>query len=213
MVEDEQVQKYNEQANLEELIRKQQESNQGLKEQILSQDKYIQEIMNSLLQIRRKTETMQHPETGEVYLQTFIKLEDGSGRWRKPSNLSNEQMKQLKTGGIINEEGAKFIVGHLQALTNNNIALSNLTNDQINKICRDAELGLRDYLTNNREDFAINSPDAQKEIISGIVRPNMTANFSKAKNGQFVTEILREIRMVGSMDDEEEDEGFMAKIG
>jgi hypothetical protein len=211
-MEDETVKQYNEQANLEELIRKQQESNQGLKEQILSQDKYLQEIMNSLLQIRRKTEPMEHPETGEVYLQTFIKLEDGSGRWRKPSNLSKDQMKELKSGGIINEEGAKFIIGHLQALTNNNIALSNMSQSQINKICRDAELSLRDYLTNQREDFGITSTDAQKEIISGIVRPNMTANFSKAKNGQFVTEILREIRMVGSMDDEEEDEGVIASL-
>jgi len=205
------VEQYHEKANLKEVLTQQSKDANSFRSQILAQDQWKQEIMDAVLSIRRKTLPMENQD-GETYLQDFIRLEDGTGRWKKVGNISSKELDEIKSGGIVNEEGAKFILGHLEGLTNNNIALSNLTQSQINKVCREAELTLRQALINKREQFGIDDTDDVKEIVSSIVRPNMLANFSKAKNGSFITEILREIRMVGSMDDEDEDDGWIDRL-
>jgi polyhydroxyalkanoate synthesis regulator phasin len=210
-MDDETVENYHEKANLEQLVKQNMQDSNSFRKMLLAQDQWKQEIMDGLLNIRRKTIPMTDEE-GKTYLQDFIRLEDGTGRWKQVGELSDDELDEIKSGGIINEQGAKFVLGHLESVTNNNIALSNMTQEQINKVCREAELSLRNKLINNRGKFDIDSTDDVKEIVSSIVRPNMIANFSKAKNGQFVTEILREIRMVGSMDDEEDDEGWMARL-
>lgn len=222
-MDDETIKQHHESVNLDQQIKKKAKSNDNLRSQILAQDQWKQEVLNSLLQIRRKTQAID-VTTGKpanmveecqngIYLQDFIRLEDDSGTWKPVQALSREELDQIKSGGICNEEGAKFVIGVLDSLTNNNIALSNMSEKRLLKIQREAMLSLRRFLINNRKAFDIDSIGAVHTIMSGIIRPNMTANFSKAKNGQFVSEILREIRMVGSMDDEEDDEdGWRASL-
>ncbi|MFB6193043.1 MAG: hypothetical protein ABEK00_02230 [Candidatus Nanohaloarchaea archaeon] len=198
---------YRKQANVKKMIKQQQDKQESFRKMILGQDQWKQEVMNGLLNIRRRTEVVEDEE-GRTVLQDFIKLENGSGRWKQPKHLSERELDEIKSGGIVNEKGAKFIIGHLNSVDNNNIALSNMDQAKINKVCREAENSLRNILTNRRKEFGIESPADRRQIVASIVRPNMSANFSKAKNGQFVKELLRQTRMMGSLDDEEEDEGW-----
>lgn len=204
--DDEELRKYNEAANLKEVLRGGKEKGETtIKSEILSQDQYKQDIVDSLLQIRRKIKPMQDEKTGETYLQEFVRMEDGTGRWKKVSNISDQQWKDLKKDGVVNEQGAKDILGHLNSLSNNNVSLSNLKQEQILTLGRDSELSLTDKLTNNREEYGIESEDDIKWIIDSIVRPNVMAGLSKAKNGALIRELLRETKLVGSLDEEEED--------
>lgn len=202
---------YHEQANIKELIKQNAEQQENFRKMILGQDQWQQKVLDGLLNIRRQTKLVENQE-GVTILQDFIKLEDGTGEWRQPRHLSDQQMDEIKSGGIVNEKGAKFIIGHLNSIDNNNIALSNMSQTKINKVCREAENSLRNILINRREEFGIDSPGDVRQIVSSIVRPNMTANFSKAKNGQFVKELLRQTRMMGSLDDEEEDDNWLANF-
>lgn len=200
-----------EETNFKEMMKQSAEKEESFRKMILGQDEWKHEVMNSLLNIQRRTEKAKD-EKDRIYLQDFIKLENGTGEWRQPRHLTSKELEQIKSGGICNEKGAKFIIGHLNSVDNLNIALSNMTQKRINKICREAENSLRNSLMNRRKEFGIDSPADVRQIISSIVRPNMAANFSKSKNGQFVKELLRQTRMMGSLDDEEKDEGFMARF-
>lgn len=202
---------YREETNIKQMIQQQAEQKESFRKMILGQDQWKQEVMNGLLNIRRRTELVENQQ-GETILQDFIKLEDGSGEWKQPRHLTDRELEEIKSGGIVNEKGAKFIIGHLNSVDNNNIALSNMSQERINKVCREAENSLRNILTNNRKEFDIDSPADRRQIIASIVRPNMTANFSKAKNGQFVKELLRQTRMMGSLDEEEEDDNWLANF-
>lgn len=211
--DDEELRKYNKAANLKEVLRGgKQNGETTIKTEILSQDQYKQDIVDSLLQIRRKIQPMQDEETGEVYLQEFVRIEDGTGRWKKVSNISDKQWKELKKDGVVNEQGAKDVLGHLNSLSNNNVSLSNLTKEQILTLGRDSELSLTDKLTNNREEYGIESEDDIKWIIDSIVRPNVMAGLSKAKNGALIRELLRETKLVGSLDEEEDDSGLLDNL-
>jgi len=206
------AQAYHEQTNIKQLMQQQQNKEESFRQMILGQDQWQQKVLDGLLNIQRRTEMVDNQE-GETILQDFIKLKDGTGEWKQPRHLSDKQIKKIKSGGIVNEKGAKFIIGHLNSIDNNNIALSNMSQQKINKVCREAENSLRNILTNRREEFGIDSPADRRQIIASIVRPNMTANFSKAKNGQFVKELLRQTRMMGSLDEEEDEDNLMDKLG
>lgn len=211
--DNEELQKYNEAANLKEVLRGGKDKGENtIKSEILSQDQYKQDIVDSLLQIRRKIQPMQDEETGEIYLQEFVRMEDGTGKWKRVSNISDKQWKDLKKDGVVNEQGAKDILGHLNALSNNNVSLSNLKQEQILTIGRDSELSLTDKLTNNRDEYGIDSEDDVKWIIDSIVRPNVMAGLSKAKNGALIRELLRETQLVGSLDDQEDDGGILQNL-
>lgn len=202
---------YHEQTNIKQLMQQQQEKEESFRQMILGQDHWQQKVLDGLLNIQRRTEMVENQQ-GQTILQDFIKLKNGTGEWKQPRHLSDKQLKQIKSEGMVNEKGAKFIIGHLNGIDNNNIALSNMSQDKINKVCREAENSLRNILTNRREEFGIDSPADRREIVASIVRPNMTANFSKAKNGQFVKELLRQTRMMGSLDEEQDEEGFLANF-
>lgn len=200
-----------EETNFKQMMKQSAEKEESFRKMIMGQDEWKQEVMNSLLNIQRRTYPVEN-EQGHTVLQDFIKLEDGTGEWKQPRHLSDKELDEIKSGGIANEKGAKFIIGHLNSVDNNNIALSNMSQKRINKVCREAENSLRNLLTNRRDEFGIDSPADRRQVIASIVRPNMTANFSKAKNGQFVKELLRQTRMMGSLDDEENEDGWMAKL-
>jgi len=203
-MDEEQMKAYHENVNIKQMMKESAEREESFRQSILGQGQWKQEVINGLLNIQRQTKVVEK-ESGETVLQDFIKLEDGTGEWRQPRNLSDEQMDQIKSGGICNEKGAKFIIGFLNSVDNNNIALSNMSQERINEVCREAEISLRTMLSNRRNEFDIKNPSDVRQIIAGIVRPNMAANFSKSKNGQFVKELLRQTRMMGSLDEEDED--------
>jgi len=205
MVNDEQFKKYAENASVKEIMQGGKNNGENsFRSQILAQDQYKQEVIDGLLRIRRKTVPMETNE-GEMYFQEFVRLEDGSGQWKKVSNITDKEWEELKKGGVINEEGAKDILTHLNAISNNHVSLSNLTKDNISTIGRESELSLTQKLVNNREKYDIDSPDDIEWVITSIVRPPVMAGLSKSKNGSFAGELLRETKLVGSLDDEEEE--------
>lgn len=209
----EELQRYNESANLKEVL--QGGKNKGektIKSEILAQDQYKQDIMDALLQIRRVIKPMQDDESGEFYLQEFVRMEDGTGRWKMVSNVTDDEWNKLTKDGILNEEGAKAVLGHLNGLSNNNVALSNMTDEEINDIGRESEYALTDKLTNKREEFGIEDTDDIEWIIATFIRPNVKAALKKSKNGAFLKKLLTETSLVGSLDEQEEDKNLLDKL-
>lgn len=206
---DEDLKRFGERANAKQIMKGGQgDGKTSLREQILAQDQYKQDIIDGLLKIRRTREPMQDEETGQVYLQEFVRLEDGSGQWLKLTDISDEKWDELKNNGMINPEGAEDIMAHINSISNNNVALSNLTESEIKDIGRNSSLALLNKLNNNRERYGIQSTDEVEEIVFSIVLPNIMSSLSKAKNGELIGEILRETKIVGSFnDDEDDDEG------
>lgn len=199
----EEMQKYNEKANLKEVLQGgKQEGKNTIISEILAQDQYKQEIMDGLLQVRRTRKPLKTND-GELILQEFVRLEDKTGRWKKVSQIPQEKWEELKSGGVVNERGAKDILSHLNSNSNNNIALANLSTQQINNLGREQEFALHEKLQNNKEEYGIDDTDDITWIISSIIRPNIMANYSKAKKGGFIKELLRETKLAGSLDDEE----------
>lgn len=207
--DEEELQKFNEKANLKEvLLGGQEKGENNFRSQILAQDQFKQEIIDGLLRIRRKTVPLER-ENGRIYFQEFVRLEDGSGQWLPVSDITEQQLKELKKGGVVYEEGAKDVLTHLNSLTNNMVSLSNLTEEQISELGGQSELALTDMLNDNRDEYGIEHPDDIEWIITSIVRPNVMAGLSKAKNGSFVKELLSQTKLVGSLDDQnEENENF-----
>lgn len=202
---EEQLQQFNERANIKDLIKGgQSDGRNGLAQEILAQDKYKQNIVDGLLQIERKRVPMKDDE-GRLVLQEFVKLEDGSGKYVQTRHLDEEQLAELKSDGVVNEKGAKDVLTTLNGISNNNVSLSNLTQKQINDIGRPAVIAIHSKLKNNREEYSISSTDDIEWIMTDIVVPNVLAGLSKAKNGAMIGELLRETRLVGSLDDEEDD--------
>lgn len=177
-----------------------------LAQEILAQDQYKQEVIDGLLGVRRTKKPMQ-TEEGKVYLQEFIRLEDGTGRWMMVSDVSEGQLKDLKKNGHVNEEGAKAVLTTLNGIANNNVSLSNLTQEQINNLGEDAVSAIDSKLRNGRTQYDIKSTDDLEWIITNIVSPNVLGGLSKAKNGKFIKAVLSNINLVGSLDDEEEESG------
>jgi len=211
--DDEELRQYSEASNLKEVLKGgKKEGENTIKSEILAQDQFKQDVADGILQIERQLYPMENEETGEIYLQEFVRMEDGTGRWKQVSRISDKEWKELKKGGVANEQCAKDVLAHLNSLSNNNVSLSNLTQEQILTLGRDSELTLTDKLTNNRDDYDIQSEDDVKWIIDSIVRPNVMAGLSKAKNGALVRELLRETRLVGSLDDEEDDDGLLDSL-
>jgi len=189
--------------------------NQGqnsLAQEILGQDHYKQEIIDGLLGVRRQKEPMK-TEDGKLYLQEFIRLEDGSGRWLMVSDVSDEQLDRIKKDGHVNEDGAKAVLTTLNGIANNNVSLSNLTQQQINNLGEDAVGSIDSKLRSGREEYGIKSTDDLEWIITNIVSPNVLGGLSKAKNGKFIKELLSNTNLVGSLDeDEEESSGLFSTI-
>jgi len=203
-LEDEQIQQFNETTNLKQALKGgQSEGRNSVIEEILSQDKYKQQIMDGLLKIRR----VKRPEKqdGEIVLQEYVRLEDGSGRWKRVSDIEEDKWEDIKKGGAVNEEGAKDVLTTLNGLSNNNVKLSNLTQDQINDLGLNAAMAIDNKLRNNKDVYGIESTDDVEWIMNDIINPNLLTALSAAKNGNLVAEILREIRLVGSLDDDEDD--------
>lgn len=206
-ISEDQLEQYNRNVNIKDLIKGgQNEGRNGLAQEILAQDKYKQSIIDGLLQIERKRVPMKDDE-GRMVLQEFVKLEDGSGRYVQTRYLSTEQLEELKTGGPVNEQGAKDVLTTLNGISNNNVSLSNLTQKQINDIGRPAVISIHSKLKNNRKEYGIDSTDDIEWVMTNIIVPNVLAGLSKAKNGAMIGELLRETRLVGSLDDEDDDKG------
>ena len=204
-ISDEDLKKYHEKSTVKDVLGG--GKNQGkntLVQEILAQDQYKQEIIDGLLGVRRTKKPMQ-TEEGKLYLQEFIRLEDGTGRWLKVSDLSDKQMKQLKKDGHVNEKGAKAVLTTLNGIANNNVSLSNLTKEQINDLGGNAVRSIDDKLHNNMEDYGIDGPDDLEWILMDIVAPNVLGGLSKARNGKYAQAVLTNINLVGSLDDDEEE--------
>lgn len=204
-ISDEDLKKYHEKSTVRDVIKggKNQGKNTVVQE-ILAQDQYKQEVIDGLLGIRRTKKPMQ-TEEGELYLQEFIRLEDGTGRWKMVSSLSESKMQELKKDGHVNEKGAKAVLTTLNGVANNNVSLSNLTKQQINDIGKNAVKSIDDKLHNNMDDYGIDSPDDIEWIIMDIVAPNVLGGLSKARNGKYAQAVLTNINLVGSLDDDEDD--------
>lgn len=209
----EELQKFNENANLKEVLKSGKARGENtIKSEILAQDQYKQNIMDALLNIRRVKKPMEDPDTGEIILQEFVRLEDGSGKWKQVKNIPEDTWNELTQDGVVTEKGAKAILGHLNSISNNNVSLANLKSEEINNIGKESELSLTQKLANNREEYGIDSPDELEWIVSSVVRPNVMANLSKAKDGALIREILRETKLVGSLDDEDDDGGIFDSL-
>jgi len=206
-VSDEELKKFHEKSTVKNVLKGGKNGGQNtLAQEILAQDQYKQEVIDGLLGVRRTKKPMQ-TEEGKVYLQEFIRLEDGTGRWKMVSEVSEGQLQDLKKDGHVSEEGAKAVLTTLNSIANNNVSLSNLTQDQINNLGEDAVSAIDSKLRSNRRDYNIESTDDLEWIITSIVSPNVLGGLSKAKNGKFIKAILSNINLVGSLDDEEEDSG------
>lgn len=206
-VSDEELKKFHEKSTVKNVLKGGKNGGQNtLAQEILAQDQYKQEVIDGLLGVRRTKKPMQ-TEEGKVYLQEFIRLEDGTGRWKMVSEVSEGQLQDLKKDGHVSEEGAKAVLTTLNSIANNNVSLSNLTQDQINNLGEDAVSAIDSKLRSKRRDYNIESTDDLEWIITSIVSPNVLGGLSKAKNGKFIKAILSNINLVGSLDDEEEDSG------
>jgi len=205
-IDPEELQKYNEHAGVKEVLQGgKQKGRNSLASEILSQDQYKQNIVDGLLRIQRQKIPMTDEETGETILQEFVRLENGTGQWKKVSDISDKEWEEMKSGGVVNEEGAEEILTHLQSVSNNNISLSNLTKKQINDIGRNSTLSLQSKLINNKEQYGIDSTDDIEWVLMSIIVPNVQGSLNKAKNGSLVGELLRETKLVGSLDDQDEE--------
>lgn len=204
-ISDEQLKQYHEQTNVKDVLRGgQNEGRNSLAQEILSQDKYKQQVIDGLLKIRRTKRA--EKQDGEIVLQEYVRLEDGTGRWKRVSDIEDSQWEQIKQGGAVNEEGAKDVLTTLNGISNNNVSLSNLNQDQINRVGRQAVLSIDSKLRSNRETYGIDSTDDIEWIVFSIITPNVLAGLSKAKNGSLIGELLRETRLVGSLDDDDDDD-------
>jgi len=205
-VSEEEMKKFHEKSTLKNVL--QGGKNQGqntLAQEILGQDQYKQEIIDGLLGVRRIKKPMQ-TEEGQLYLQEYVRLEDGSGRWFKVSDISDDKWENIKEGGHINEEGAKAVLTTLNGMANNNVSLSNLTQTQINNLGKDAVTSIDSKLRNMKQEYNITNTDDLEWIMTNIVNPNVLGGLSKAKNGKFIKELLSQTSLVGSLDDENEDD-------
>jgi hypothetical protein len=207
MVSDEELQKYHEKATLQNVLKGGKNQGQNsIAQEILAQDQYKQEIIDGLLGVRRTKKPME-TEDGQLYLQEFVRLEDQSGRWFKLSDISDERWKKIKKNGPIQENGAKAVLTTLNGIANNNVSMSNLTQTQINKIGEQAVRSIDNKLRSNRESYGIQSTQDLEWIMTNIINPNVMGGLNKAKNGKFIKELLSQTNLVGSLDDEEEDNG------
>lgn len=212
-IDESDLKKFNERATVKSVLKGgNQEGRNTIAQEILAQDQYKQQVIDGLLKIRRVKKPVE-TEDGKVILQEFVRLEDGTGRWFKVSDIPDSKWQELKKGGAINEEGAKDVLTTLNGIANNNVSLSNLTRDQINKLGLEASMAIDSKLRNNKEDYGIDSADDISWIMHDIVNPNVLGGLSKAKNGAMIGELLREINLVGSLDDEEDDNGGLLNYG
>lgn len=205
MVKDEELQKYHEKATLQQVLKGGKKGGQNsIAQEILAQDQYKQEIIDGLLGVRRVKKPME-TEDGQLYLQEFVRLEDQSGRWLKLDDLSDQQWREIKSNGRIEEEGAKAVLTTLNGIANNNVSMSNLTQKQINKIGEQAVRSIDNKLRSHRQEYGIDSTEDLEWIMTNIINPNVMGGLNKAKNGKFIKELLSQTNLVGSLDDEEED--------
>lgn len=206
-ISDKDLKKFHEKSTVKNVLQGGKNGGQNtLAQEILAQDHYKQEVIDGLLGVRRTKKPME-TEDGTIYLQEFIRLEDGSGRWMRVSDVSESQLRELKKDGHVNEEGAKAVLTTLNGIANNNVSLSNLTQKQINNLGEDAVSAIDSKLRNGRKEYGIESTDDLEWIVTNIVSPNVLGGLSKAKNGKFIQAVLSNINLVGSLDDEEEDSG------
>lgn len=205
-ISEEDLKKFQQKTNIKQLMRGgNQQGENTITQEILAQDQYKQDVMDGLLGIRREKLPWRDDETGEIYLQEFIKLEDGTGRWKRPDKISDEQWEKIKEGGMITEEGAKDILNVLNSISNNNVALSNLTKDTINQVARNAMFAIDYKLRSNKNEYGLESTEEIEQIMHTIIIPNIMAALNKAKNGSLMAEILRDFKIVGSLDEEDDD--------
>lgn len=204
-VSKEELKKFHEKSTLKGVLKGGDNGGQNtLAQEILGQDQYKQEIIDGLLGIRRVKKPMEDDE-GNIILQEFIRLEDGSGRWKMVSDVSDNELEELKKNGHINEDGAKAVLTTLNGIANNNVSLSNLTQEQINNIGEDAVRSIDSKLRSKRTEYGIDSTDDLEWIMTNLVNPNIMGGLSKAKSGKFIKELLSQTNLVGSLDDEEDD--------
>lgn len=211
-----QIKRFNEKSNLKNTIRGgQQEGKNHVVDLIIAQDNYKQQVIDGLLEIRRKLVTIENDQGQPAYLQEFVRLEDGSGQWLPVDQIPEEKWNEIKEGGVVNEKGAKRVLTHLNAVSNENIIFGNLSQSQINNIGLNAANAIDSLLRSNMDKFEIDSVEQIEWIMDSMVNPNQLTSLSKSKNGKMIGETLRNINLVGSLDDEEDDEsgGLLARYG
>jgi len=208
-ISEEKLKKFQERSNLKQVMKGGRgEGKSTVTEEILAQDQYKQEVMDGLTGVRREKIPWQDEESGEVFLQEFVRLNDGSGRWRMPHNISDEQWDEIRQEGLANEECARDVLTVLNGISNNNVALSNLKEKDIKMIARNAMIAIDSKLESNREEYNIESTDQIEVIMDNIIIPNILAALNKAKDGSLMAELLRQFKMVGTVGDEDDDDGF-----
>lgn len=207
MVSEEELSKYHEKATIQQVLKGGKNGGKNsIAQEILAQDQYKQEIIDGLLGVQRIKIPME-TEDGPDYLQEFVRLEDKSGRWFKLSDISDERWKKIKKNGPIHENGAKAVLTTLNGIANNNVSMSNLTQKQINKIGEQAVRSIDNKLRSHRKEYRINTTEDLEWIMTNIINPNVMGGLNKAKNGKFIKELLSQTNLVGSLDDEEDENG------
>lgn len=207
------MKKYQEQATVKNVLKGGKNQGQNtLAEEILGQDQYKQEIVDGLLGVRRIKKPME-TENGQIYLQEFVRLEDQSGKWYPVHAIDDDKWKELKQQGPVTEQAAKTVLTTLNGVGNNNVALSNMTQKQINNIGENMVRSIDNKLRSNRKEYGIDSAEEIEWIMDNIVVPNTVAGLSKAKGGKFIKELLTQTNLVGSLDDEEDDsDGLLGSL-
>jgi len=212
MVSEEELKKFHEKSTIQNVLKGGKNQGQNsLAQEILGQDQYKQEVIDGLLGVRREKKPMK-TDDGQLYLQEFVRLEDGSGRWFKVSDIEDSKWREIKKGGHIKEEGAKAVLTTLNSIANNNVSLSNLSQKQINNLGEDAVTSIDSKLRSNRKEYGIDSTEDLEWIITNIVTPNVLGGLSKAKNGKFIKELLSNTNLVGSLDEEDQEESFWSSF-
>jgi len=207
MVSKEEMQKYHEKATIQNVLKGGKNGGKNsIAQEILAQDQYKQDIIDGLLGVRRVKEPME-TEDGQLYLQEFVRLEDKTGRWLKLSDISDKRWKKIKKNGPVQENGAKAVLVTLNGIANNNVSMSNLSQSQINKIGEQAVRSIDNKLRSHRNEYGISSTEDLEWIMTNIINPNVMGGLNKAKNGKFIKELLSQTNLVGSLDEDEEDNG------
>lgn len=211
---DDQIRRFNEKSNLKQTVRGgDNEGKNHIIDLIIAQDNYKQQVIDGLLEIRRKLVEITDEQGNPKFLQEFVRLEDGSGRWYPVSEISDEKWSEIKSGGVVNEKGAKRVLTHLNAMSNENIIFGNLSQKQIDRLGLNSALAIDNVLRNNKDRFDIQSTDHVEWIMNSMVNPNQLTSLSKSKNGKMIGETLRNINLVGSLDEDEDENGGILNYG
>lgn len=212
-ISNEQMQQMNEAQQVKKAI-KSSNADVSFKEEVLNQDKYKEAIIDSLLGIRRLRVPEKNNDGEVVALKEFVRVEEPKGTWKRVDKMSDDEWNDLKkSGGVLTEEGVEKVTMHLNSLSNNNISLSNLEEDQIKNLAIKTQKEIALTLQKDPERYGINDPQVLKEICTSVILPNVLGSLQKAENGKWVKELLRNTNAVANLDEAEDESSNLGGLG